>query len=70
MAQQAGKGMESKKPNCTHSHPPAFLESPTMGPGDGGTPADPYLPNSQLHLLGPCSVWLVPSGPAVILSFE
>lgn len=69
MAQQAGKGTEeSKKPNCTCS--PAFLESPTIGPRDDGTPTDPHHPKSQLHLLGPCSFWLGPLGTAVILSFE
>lgn len=41
-----------------------------MGSGNGGTPVTPHLPKSLLHLLGPCSFWLVPLEPAVIRSFE
>lgn len=64
MAQRAGKSTkDSQTPNCAYS--PAFLESPTVGP-----PADPTSPHLSSICLAPCSFWLVPLGPAVILSFE
>lgn len=47
-------------------------ESPALGPGNKGTPADICLPQSQLYLLGPCSSgkFLWEQGSSFCLSWD